>query len=86
MRLSTELNTDSLSPDESRKIQALVDSSDFFNLPVTISPSRKGADQFSYVITIEKGKVTRTIQVGETVLPPGLRPLISYLMDKTKNR
>ncbi len=85
MRLSTDLNTDTLNSDESREVRALVDSSGFFDLPKTITPTSKGADQYSYSIIIEEGQKTHTVQFSETAMPSGLRPLINYLMEKRKS-
>lgn len=84
LRQSFEVNTDSLSPPESRKVQALVESAGFFNLPERILRSGRGADQFSYIITIEQSGKTHTVEADESVIPPALKPLIRYLTAQGK--
>lgn len=86
MRMTYETDTNTLPPDESRKVRAFIDTSDFFNLPKIIPPAGKGADQYTYVLTIEGEQKTHTIQVSETAVPPELRPLIRYFMDQAKKK
>jgi hypothetical protein len=84
MRIAYELDTKTLSPDESQRVAAFVESANFFVLPEKIMLPGRGADQFTYTVTIDREGTSHTIQVVETAVPATLRPLIRYLVDMAK--
>jgi len=74
------LRTESLPPEEGRKLQEMIDAAGFFDLPSKFPAPKKGADYFQYSITVESDRKKHTVQVADTVVPDNLRPLIQYLI------
>jgi len=79
MRVSRAVDTGTLTPGEAKNVTALVESASFFSLPETFPRPSKGADFFTYTITVEDGGRNHTIEVCEPAAPPTLIPLIRYL-------
>lgn len=86
LRLTVDLNTDSLSAVEADELRHLVESARFFELPAQIVGSEKTADQFVYKVTVESEQRTHTITVGESAAPETLRPLIDWLSAAARKR
>jgi hypothetical protein len=78
LRLSTTVDTDKLPADEADGLKRMVDAADFFLLPATLKESR-GADQFTYRLTVEARDRRHTVEVSESAVPDSLRPLIQRL-------
>lgn len=74
-----EVDSNSLSELQQRRLRKLVDESGFFALPARLESLARGADMFRYRITIETGETTHTVEGGEAALPPGIRPLLDWL-------
>ena len=81
-------DTNSLSPTEAHQIQELINNARFFDIPSKSAPppQKKGAaDYFEYVITVEKeGGQTHTIKTTDITMPPALRPVIDFLVNKQR--
>ena len=73
------LDTDQLSPAESRALLDLVESAGFFSLPDKILPAHPGADRFQYVISIENAGSSHTVEIAESSLSPSLQDLIQHV-------
>jgi hypothetical protein len=78
LRLATTVDTDKLPADEADELKRLVDAADFFHLPATLKATR-GADQFTYRLTVEAGDRQHTLEVSESAAPESLRPLLQRL-------
>lgn len=84
LRASADVNSESLSSDETQHLRQLVDAAEFFKLPETIRAKNPGADRFQYKITIEDDQQTHTVVVDEAAMPTELRPLIQWLSSRTR--
>lgn len=80
MRAAVTLNTDSLPAEEAHKLQEMVKSAGFFELPAKFSAPARGADYFQYRLTVESEGRKHTVEVSEPSVPPSLRPLLQSLM------
>jgi hypothetical protein len=78
LRLATTVDVDKLPADEAAELKRLVDAADFFRLPATLKATR-GADQFTYRLTVEAGNRQHTVEVSENAAPESLRPLLQRL-------
>ncbi len=77
MTLSAEIDTEQLDERERLALQELVKSADFCNLPAHIKGPNVGSDRFMYVISIEDGDKTHTVDVSEGGMPEELQPLVN---------
>jgi hypothetical protein len=76
MRREVRIETRSLRREEREPLEGLVQESEFFALPGKFPRPRKGADYFTYSITVDDGNRVHTVVVAEPSLPNGLRPLV----------
>ena len=76
IRREVRIETQSLSREEREPLEGLVQASGFFSLPRKFPRPGKGADYFTYSITVDDGERRHTVEVSERSLPEGLRPLI----------
>ena len=76
MRREVRVETQSLPREEREPLEVLVQDSGFFSLPGKFPKPGKGADYFTYSITVDDGKRVHTVQVSEPSLPDSLRPLV----------
>jgi hypothetical protein len=79
MRREARVETESLSSMEREPLERLVGEADFFSLPGKFPKPRRGADFFTYRVTVEDGERRHTIEVPQPSLPGKLRPLIREL-------
>ncbi|MGB9176284.1 MAG: protealysin inhibitor emfourin [Methanoregula sp.] len=85
MRKTSVVDTQKLPADEAKKVQDLVESAGFFNLPEKFPKPKSGADYFTYSLTVEDGTRSHSIEVSEPSAPESLRPLIRYLAASKKS-
>jgi hypothetical protein len=78
LRLAVNLDLDYLPTEDAGTLQKLVEEADLFHLPEPVAGPGV-VDGFQYAITVERKGEQRTFQVGDDVLPAGLRPLINDL-------
>jgi len=76
MTLRAEIDSEQLDERERLALQGLVKTADFFNLPAHIEGPNVGADRFMYVISIEHGGISHTVDVSEGGMPEQLQPLV----------
>ena len=64
IRISTVIDTNELSAEDSEKVHSMVQTSDFFNLPtkVDVSKIKGAADYFNYKISIKKNDTKHYIE------------------------
>ena len=79
MRMTTTVDTESLSPEEARDLYEMVDAAKFFDLPATVTAPTPGADRFHYKLTVEADERQHTVDLGEAAIPETLRPLLQQL-------
>ncbi len=80
MRKEVTLDTETLPSEEARKLQEMVDTAGFFNLPEKFPAPKRGADYFLYRLTVDSGGNKHTVEVSDPAVPATLRPLIQSLM------
>ena len=84
MRLSTTVDTASLSEKEAQTLRQLLEEADFFNLPAQMVSRSPQPDRFQYTVTVEEDGRQHTVTISEEVMPAKLRPLIKWLMDAVR--
>lgn len=82
LKMAFMLNTETLSSAEACKLDELVESAQFFDLPTKFPSPKNGADYFMYKVTVEKDGRKHTVDVSEPEVPESLRPLLQYLSKK----
>lgn len=78
LRLSTSVDTQTLDPAETARLEQEIEQAGFFQLPAQLQ-SPGGADRFEYHILIEQDARGHAVDVGEAALPDTLRPLVAHL-------
>ncbi len=79
LTLKKVIDLDKLPPEDANKLYQLVEASDFFKLPETISASTPGVDRFHYTVTANASGKKHTVDVDEAAVPPKLKPLLQWL-------
>jgi hypothetical protein len=80
------LDVDTLEPEESRAVKALIDDARFFELSSRIPAPRGAADNRTYEVTIEDGGRHHTVVVSEPIGDPALQALVNRLSALTARR
>jgi hypothetical protein len=86
LRLTTTINSVTLSPEDAHKLQELIDTAQFFALPARLTAKTPGADRFQYKLTVETQDRQHIVEVDEGAAPATLRPLLNWLTTATKTR
>lgn len=73
-----------LAPDEAQRIRQLVEEADVFNLPKKIVARSPRPDRFQYELSLEESGLKHTVTMSEEVLPEKIRPLIEWLVEKSR--
>ena len=81
LKRSTVLDTKSLPPEQSKKLEELVEESNFFNLKDSVA--RVGsADYYTYSITIEKEDGSKnTVKLSDFTMPKEIKNLLKFTSD-----
>jgi hypothetical protein len=79
LRLSITVESHSLEESEASLLAQEVEQSGFFSLPSRIGSEIGEVDRFEYHILIELDNQMHAVDVGESVLPDSLRPLVEHL-------
>lgn len=85
IRLTTSLDSEKLPPTEASRLETLVESAGFFDLPAEIRPSAPAPDRFEYRITVSTAQRTHTVVISEAAIPARVGPLIDYLTAAAKS-
>jgi len=85
LRLSVNVDIQTLPADQSAALAKLIRDSGFFNLPAQIKSPYGGADRFEYRLTISDAGRSHSVTVGEAAMPESLRPLIERLTEMAKS-
>jgi len=84
IRREVRIETRSLPTADREPLERLVGAAGFFTLPGSYPRPARGADFFTYSVTIEDGERRHTIEVAQPSLPESLRPLIRELSKHLK--
>ncbi|SRR5712691_13390199 len=84
LRLSHDLDSSQLSPEESKELNRLVESAGFFDLPADVRAASPGADRFQYKLSVKAGAREHTVTVDEAAVPETLRPLLNFATAKAR--
>lgn len=76
IRLTAEIDVDSLPEDQKEEILEILDEADFDELPEKLSGKMPMPDEFVYNITVN---TEHQVLTGESSLPEDLQPLIEIL-------
>ncbi len=79
MRVTATIDSESLPPEEERKLRHMVEATDFFQLPATLQAPTPGADRFVYRLTVESDGQRHTVEASDAAVPSSLRPLLEWL-------
>ena len=83
IRVSHDLDSSQLSPEDGKELDRLVDSAGFFDLPANVRAERPGADRFQYKLTAKDGPREHTVAIDDAAVPETLRPLLNFVAAKT---
>jgi len=84
IKLRTSLDSESLTESQARCLRELVEKSRFFDLPLELHAPNSGADRFQYRVTVESEKGSHTVVASETAVPPEMRPLLDWLVQRAR--
>lgn len=79
IRREVRIETRSLPGKERESLEGLVRDSGFFALPEKFPRPARGADYFTYTVTVDDGGRRHSVEVSQPSLPESLRPLIREL-------
>lgn len=79
MSTTTDIDIDSLPPNEQKEFNTLLEDSRFFSLPQELKTDTLGADRFGYEVTIGDGNRQHTVKLDEAKMPESLMPLLQRL-------
>lgn len=82
--VSVEIKSESLSLQEREQIESWIKNSGIMNLKTIENTVKQSPDQFQYLITIQRGNLTKTITLYENAVSEELKPLVSYLAKKSR--
>lgn len=87
LKMSVEIDTDTLSDDEANLLRQQVSQADIDNLPKPGSIPSHGADRFQYVVKVETddGKV-HSATARDGAIPAALQPLLDFLQKKARQK
>jgi len=80
----TTVDEKDLAPDEAHKLRQLVEEADVFDLSKKIVPQSPRPDRFQYELSLEESGQQHTVTMSEETLPAKLKPLVNWLMEKSR--
>jgi hypothetical protein len=82
--MKTAVDEKDLVLDEAQKLRQLVEEVDFFNLPGKVISRSPQPDRFQYELRLEEKGRQHTVTMGEKAMPAKLKPLVNWLMEKSR--
>ena len=80
LRLAIDLDTAGMSREEAAEIEALVQHSEFFDLPANAISEGRGSDRFQYRLRVASAsRRAHVVVVREPAVPDRLQPLLARL-------
>ena len=86
VELTTCVDADELSEDESKDVRAMVERLDLDRMPRGGGSGPGVPDRFVYELKIEHGERTVDVCLGEAELPEDLKPLVRDLVKRAQQR
>ena len=83
--VTSEVDAESLSSEETEKLRQLMDSAGFFDLPTSI-PGTVYPDQLEYRVSVEANGRRHQVTVSESSLSVHLKALIDWVRDAGRGR
>lgn len=74
-----KIDTGELSQSQNQRLTMLLESANFFSLPVYIAADSKQCDRFQYILTIEDRNRKHTVTIGESAMSEKIRTLIEWI-------
>ncbi len=84
MRTEVTLDTESLPPEEGKKLEEMIESSGFFDMPAKFAPPNRGADYFQYRITAKSKEKEHTVELSDPQVPEKLRMFLKSIIKYAK--
>jgi len=82
--MKTAVDEKDLAPGEAQKLRQLVEEADFFNSPGKIMSRSPQPDRFQYELRLEETGRQHTVTMSEEAMPAKLKPLVNWLMEKSR--
>ena len=86
MRMTATLDTETMSPQEARDLEALVASARFFDLPATLASAPTRPDLFQYRLTLEIEGRRHIVNMAESAVPETFQTLLRRLVAAARSR
>jgi len=85
LQLAVDITTDTLSQDDQRRLQQLVEEADFFTLPAELRDTSLARDEFVYEVTVEVAGRRHTVATTESAAG-SMQPLLEWLTRAARRR
>jgi hypothetical protein len=82
--MKTAVDEKDLAPDQAQKLRQLIEEADFFNLSGKMMARSPQPDRFQYELKLEENDRKHTVMVSEEAMPARLKPLVNWLMEKSR--
>jgi hypothetical protein len=82
--VSVEIKSESLPLQEKEQIDTWIKNSGIMNLQTSENTVKQSPDRFQYIITIRRGNLTNSVTLNETAVIDELKPLVRYLVEKSR--
>lgn len=86
MTVKTEIESESITPEEAEKIRHWIDQINFFEVQISDSLTLGQPDQFTYKIKLESDEKARTLEFNDSTIPVNFHPFVRYLVQKARSR
>ena len=73
-----DLNVDTLSEDNAKRLSNLLENADFFKIPSNLGMAST-TDEFQYKVTVDNGNEHHSVHTTDTTMPKSLFPLVREL-------
>ena len=84
IRLKAEVDTDQLSSEEAKSLQALVENAKLGEVPQVSRLGGRTRDAFEYWLTVEEDGKRHSVRLTDEIIPPSVQPLITRLLALAK--
>ena len=82
--MKTAVDEEDLAPGEAQKLREMIEKADFFNSPGNITSRSPQPDRFQYELKLEGDDRQHTVTVSEEAMPTKLKPLVNWLLEKSR--
>jgi hypothetical protein len=79
LRVSHDVDSADLSPDDGKELERLVESAGVFDVPAEMRAANPGVDRFQYKLTVKDSARERTVSLDDAAVPEKMRPLLNWL-------